>query len=125
MGKNPFAGFGASVNEARNADIAEYTKYADNYYKILQAHLSEIQDINNLIKANREEQKCFYEKELPEIQKKLIAEGIDESTVKFCVEKIATSMARSFSASEELLDGYVTTNIEDFKQKLRARLKNL
>lgn len=88
--------------------------------QLLKSYKPEIEAINEMFRQLREEEAAFWN-EFPKIEAAMKADEVlsREAKEKWLVQYHDNMMA-SFRMSESLLEHYVTKNLEEFKQELKA-----
>lgn len=109
--------------ESTNYTLKELFESQNQYAKLLRQYMPEIEYVQKCLKDLREEEKAFYEKELPEILAQLKNEDVSEASRKEWAEKLRDSMAKSFHMSKSLLDDLVIKQMDEFKQAAEEILR--
>lgn len=97
--------------------------YEESYMKLLKRYKDEIDHIEMLMKELREERTDFYLNKLPAIRKELENDDVSIENQSKWIEEVQANVERSFKISEQLIDHYVTKNLDEFKQALQQNLR--
>lgn len=97
--------------------------YEKSYMELLKHYKGEIQEIESMMCALREERYSFYMEQLPAIQKEMELDGVCPEISFEWLAELRANMEKSFQISEKLIEHYVTRNLEEFKQALQQEIK--
>lgn len=93
--------------------------YEEHYMRLIRSYKSEIEDIRDMLEQVRREREEFYRK-LPEIERVMKEDGvISDDTKRQWIAELRDNMERSFAISENLINHYVTSNLDEFKRKMK------
>lgn len=97
--------------------------YEKSYMELLRRYKNEIQEIESMMKELRQERTRFYTEQLPEIQKEMeMDEVMPEIRAQWLIE-LRANVEKSFKISEELIEHYVTKNLDEFKSALQQEIR--
>lgn len=102
--------------ESTNYTLRELFESQKKYAALVREYKPEIEYIQGCLKDLREEEKAFYEKELPEILEILKKEDVNEASRKEWMEKLQDSMAKSYKMSEDLLNDLAIKQVDEFRR---------
>ena len=123
---NCFDVFGGASPRKKETSIQVLYDYEKHYMELVRKYSPEISMIADMLRDFRNEQKRFYEEELPEISAKLNQDvGIDDEMRKIWLNRLMTNMDSSFRLSETLINDYVTKSVAEFKAAVNTRLQKL
>lgn len=94
--------------------------YEEHYMKLLRRYKDEIDHIEMMMKELREERTDFYLNKLPLIRQELEKDDVSSANSAEWIEQVQENIERSFRISEQLIDHYVTKNLDEFKQALQG-----
>lgn len=97
--------------------------YEESYMKLLKRYKDEIDHIEMMMKELREERTDFYLNKLPAIRQELENDDVSIENRSKWIEEVQANVERSFKISEQLIDHYVTKNLDEFKQALQQNLR--
>lgn len=109
--------------ESNNYTLNELFESQKKYASLVREYKPEIEYVQNCLKDLREEEKLFYEKELPEILNILKDADVNEESRKEWLAKLRDSMAKSFNMSKSLLDDLVIKQMDEFKRAAEEILR--
>lgn len=96
--------------------------YEKHYMELLRRYKDEIRQIEEMMQNLREERKHFYEDELPAIRKKMEMDEVSPEIRAKWLDAVQTNVEKSFKISEELIEHYVTKNLDEFKTALQQEI---
>lgn len=94
----------------------------ERYMKLLRVYRTDIEEIENMMKALRTEREDFYLKQLPEIRKELEMDEVAPEIRAEWLTALQQNMEKSFQISEKLISHYVTKNLSEFEAKLQEAM---
>ena len=106
----------------QNATLQMLYDYEKHYMELIKAHRPEIEFINQLHSQHTQEVKKFYQQDLPEIQKKLSSEPIDEEIRREWLKHLEQHMSKSFDMSKHFIDILTTKKVEEFNSAIREKM---
>ncbi len=97
--------------------------YEELYMKLLRNYKAEIAEIQNMMHELRQEREDFYSTKLPMIEQSIRDDEVLSDTAKEnWIMELRANVEKSFSISETLISHYVTSNLEEFKRKMRSMI---
>ncbi len=96
--------------------------YEKHYMNLLSVHKNDINFINNLLKALRNEQKESTER-IIDLEKILNEQNVDEKVKNMWLKHLAKNMGRSFQLSNELISHFMIMKKDSFLTELQKRLE--
>ena len=94
----------------------------ERFMKLLRVYRTDIEEIENMMKALRTEREQFYLKQLPEIRKELEMDEVAPEIRAEWLTVLQQNMEKSFQISEKLISHYVTKNLSEFEIKLQESI---
>ena len=94
----------------------------ERFMKLLRVYRTDIEEIENMMKALRTEREDFYLKQLPEIRKELEMDEVSPEIRAEWLASLQENMEKSFQISEKLISHYVTKNLREFEIKLQETM---
>lgn len=124
--KNCFDIFDDTSPRRKNSTIQILYDYEKHYMDLVKKYKEEIKFISDLLSEVRKEQILFYEEILPKITKKLKEdEGIDKEMEKVWLNRLTINIDRSFTLSETLINNYAIKKIDEFKNAVKEKLRDI
>lgn len=106
--------------EYQQDNLETLCQYEEHYMRLVRNYAGEIREIQTMMENLRKERERFYRKILPETERKIQAdEVLSPEAKKQWIEEFRTNMENSFRISEELISHYVTSNLNEFKDKMK------
>ena len=87
----------------------------ERFMKLLRVYRTDIEEIENMMKALRTEREDFYLKQLPEIRKELEMDEVSPEIRAEWLASLQENMEKCFQISEKLISHYVTKNLSEFE----------
>lgn len=113
-------------SELQSTQLDQLTAYEEHYMKLLKNYKSEIAGIESMMHNLRKERETFYSSTLPEIERKIREdEVLSEDSIETWILELRSNIERSFQISEELISHYVTSNLNEFKEKMQESLDRI
>lgn len=107
--------------EYNNKKLEQLSAYEEHYMKLLQKYKPEIEEIERMMENLRCERKNFYEKTLPQVEMALKKEEVSSIKAKqMWISEFVKNMEKSFEISDSLISHYITSNLEEFKEKMQS-----
>jgi len=123
---NCFNEFRDIPQKRKDPTIQVLYEYEKHYLEMIKKYSEEIKFIQNMLSDFRKEKEEFYQKVLPDINKKLSEnDGIDKEMKKNWLNRLSTNIERSFKFSETLINDYAVKNLDEFKQAVNEKLNNI
>lgn len=97
--------------------------YEKHYMDLVKSYRHEIEFINELHTDHIREVETFYREELPQIQKHLAQEPIDEETKREWLKHLEHHISNSFEMSEKFIAILTTKKVEEFNAALKDKIK--
>jgi len=97
--------------------------YEKIYMDLLRRYKDEIHEIEEMMRAVREERLCFYEERLPAIQKAMESDEVSPEIATQWLAQLRENVEKSFTISEELIGHYVTKNLKEFESALQQEIR--
>lgn len=118
-----FGGFKNQPVEQRLNSAETLMAYEESYMKLIKRYKDEIAYIEGMMKELRYERREFYTKQLPMIREELENDDVSPENRQKWLEEMQSNMEHSFGISEQLIDHYVTKNLDEFKHELQRAIK--
>ena len=100
--------------------------YEEHYMKLIRNYQVEIKEIEEMMSQIRQERELFYSTTLPEIEKTIDNDNVLSKDAKVnWISELRSNMEKSFSISESLISHYVTSNLEEFKIKMKSEIEKV
>lgn len=97
--------------------------YEEHFMKLVRNYKPEIEDIENMMEQIRQERYTFYKTKLPEIERYITNDNVlSEEAKQEWITELRSNIEKSFTISESLISHYVTSNIEEFKAKMKEEM---
>lgn len=121
-----FAAFTPINPDYKVEKLDQLIAYEEHYMRLLSKYQREITDIEALMSNLRKERETFYLTTLPQIEMTIRNDNVlsDEAKAKW-ISELRANMERSFAISESLISHYVTSNLEEFKSKMKASINKV
>lgn len=114
----------AENNQQPNLEVL--CQYEEHYMRLLRHYSADIEKIQSMMENLRKERETFYQETLPEIERQIQADNIlSEEAKAQWIEDLHDNMEASFRLSEKLIDHYVTSNLDEFKAKLKQAVERV
>ena len=117
---NPFT----PVNpEYKSENLESLIAYEEHYMKLLRSYKAEIAEIESMMSQLRQERVDFYSSKLPEIEKSIMDDDVlSEEAKKKWITELRANVEKSFAISESLISHYVTSNLEEFRNRMQSMI---
>lgn len=122
---NAFEVFDVIPPQKKDESIEIIYEYEKHYMKLIKEYKPEIDYIAKHLNDLRFEQIDFLENKLPRLKEILIEQGIDNDLQSKWLSEIIENINRSYLISEKLITHYLTKNIDEFKETIDEKIKNL
>ena len=110
-------------SEYDNKKIETLAAYEQHYMRLLSKYKNEIKEIEDMMSALRAERREFYSVTLPEIERSIREDRVlSNEAAELWISELRGNVERSFAISEQLISHYVTSNLEEFKAKMKEAL---
>ena len=110
-------------SEYDNKKIETLAAYEEHYMRLLRNYKNEIKEIEDMMSALRAEREQFYSETLPEIERGIREDKVlSADAAELWISELRGNMERSFAISEQLISHYVTSNLQEFKAKMKKAL---
>lgn len=121
-----FGQYAKVAEDYQRQDLEVLCQYEEHYMRLLRNYAGEIKEIQSMMERLRKERDSFYREILPETERQIEADNIlsDEAKAQW-IREFQTNMESSFRISEELINHYVTANLEEFKGMLKKAIERV
>lgn len=114
------------AKDYQRQDCETLCQYEEHYMRLLRHYADEIKEIQSMMEGLRKERDRFYREILPETERQIQADNILSAEAKAqWIEELRANMENSFRISEELVSHYVTSNLNEFKDKLKKAVERV
>ena len=120
--RSAFEVFNGGMKKTSSPELQNLYDYEKHYMELVKRYRAEIEFINQLHDEHTQEVKNFYKNDLPEIQKKLSAEPIDDDIRAEWLKNLEKHISKSFDMSEHFIWTLTTKKVEEFNRAIREKI---
>ena len=120
--RSAFEVFNGGMKKTSSPELQNLYDYEKHYMELVKRYRTEIEFINQLHDEHTQEVKNFYKNDLPEIQKKLSAEPIDDDIRAEWLKNLEKHISKSFDMSEHFIWTLTTKKVEEFNRAIREKI---
>lgn len=118
-----FDEFGDLTVASKNQTIADLFECQKAYAQLIREYKEEFEYIQCSLAELREEQRNFYEIELPKIIEVLNCDEVEKDAQRMWIDELQKSMSKSFQMSEKLMNDLAIKQMDEFKKEAEKILK--
>lgn len=118
-----FEKFGDITISNKNQTIVDVFECQKAYAQLIREYKEEFEYVQRSLAELREEQRNFYEIELPKVIEVLRSDDVGADAQKMWVDELQKNMSKSFQMSERLLNDLAIKQMDEFKQDVEKIIK--